>query len=97
MTLDEVIVCEAEIAHERLTAYILRRTNDETYNTAEVNDLEKDGEYHEQLAKWLMDYKRLLEQTQPQDGDLKKTDTNFNNDTDKDAILNAESTSSTMA
>lgn len=62
MTIDEAIIQEAETAHEKLTDYLLRRTNDEAYNTAEVNDLEKDGEYHRQLAEWLIDYKRLKEQ-----------------------------------
>ena len=65
MTIDEAIIQETETAHEKLTDYLLRRTNDEAYNTAEVNDLEKDGEYHRQLAEWLKDYKRLKEKETP--------------------------------
>lgn len=65
MTLNEAIIQEAETAHEKLTDYLLRRTNDEAYNTADVNDLEKDGDYHRQLAEWLKDYKRLKEKETP--------------------------------
>ena len=65
LSLDEAIIQEAETAHEKLTDYLLRRTNDEAYNTAEVNDLEKEGEYHRQLTGWLKGYKRLKEKETP--------------------------------
>ena len=71
MTLDEAIKHCEEVA-EKNESEVKRIQNRPPYACDFYHEEEKCGkcaEEHRQLAKWLKDYKRLLEQ-QPQDGDL---------------------------
>ncbi len=70
MTLDEAIEhCEEKAAELREYSDVLSETST-TPKGKEISDCLECAEEHEQLARWLKDYKRLLAE-RPQ-GDLKK-------------------------
>lgn len=71
MTLDEAIKhCEEKA--EELNKEVLKQAN--LCNAKEVADCQECAKEHEQLAEWLKDYKRLLEEQRPQGEWIKKVD-----------------------
>ena len=58
MTLDEVIVHEREVAKEIYVEAMLCHANPDD---GKLDDCIERGKYHEQVAEWLEDYKRLKE------------------------------------
>lgn len=69
MTIDEAIIHAEEEAEQQVKlckryddASGYSRSNNESIRTADAKRCEACAEEHRQLAKWLKDYKRLLEQ-----------------------------------